>query len=215
MNDNKSLGIQQRIPLDVLCEALKMELSDGFDEVLLGELLKTEYNGENRIRKSIYQIHSAVCSTALTPLLREHASDVLTALNSAADRHLILMAVIHARYSFCYDVASLIASQLRLQDTISSELLNRLIGQKYGMNKSTENSRNCAVPQLIEAKMMSRVKTGLYASTEPQEPRFDISRAIWKESFFINNPLYNRLDSETMLFEPYFRYIKSEFVINV
>ena len=56
----KTLGIQQRIPLDILLIALQEELTEGINEVRLKELLQSEYKGSNRIKKSINQIKSVV-----------------------------------------------------------------------------------------------------------------------------------------------------------
>lgn len=54
MIQNKTLGIQQRIPLYVLDEALKEYLAAGVvDEQHIKEMLQADYAGENRIKKII------------------------------------------------------------------------------------------------------------------------------------------------------------------
>lgn len=205
---HKTLGIQQRIPLDILFIALQDELQEGLDEVRLKELLQSEYRGNNRIIKSFNQIKSVVSSkNPLMNLINKHRKETLLALQSKSDKNLILTALICTRYSFCYDLLVVFGKQLRLQDEMNKTLLTNLIGAKYGFNRSCENSTYCAIPQFIEAELISRSKTATYIMQEPQSIQHPITLEIWKECFFINEPLYNREETESLSFEPFFRFI--------
>lgn len=91
----KTLGIQQRIPLDILLIALQEELTEGINEVRLKELLQSEYKGSNRIKKSINQIKSVVSkNNPLMLLLHDNKEETLLALESKTDKNLILTALI-------------------------------------------------------------------------------------------------------------------------
>ena len=205
---HKTLGIQQRIPLDILFTALQEELQDGLDEVRLKELLQSEYRGSNRVNKSLNQIKSVISSkNPLMRLLNDHKKETLLALQSKSDKNLILTALICSRYSFCYDLLSIFGKQLRLQDEVGKPLLTNLIGVKYGFNRSCENSTYCAIPQFIEAEIISRSKSATYTMQEPQAIQYPITWEIWKECFFINEPLYNREETENLSFEPFFRFV--------
>lgn len=182
---HKTLGIQQRIPLDILFTALQEELQDGLDEVRLKELLQSEYRGSNRVNKSLNQIKSVISSkNPLMRLLNDHKKETLLALQSKSDKNLILTALICSRYSFCYDLLSIFGKQLRLQDEVGKPLLTNLIGVKYGFNRSCENSTYCAIPQFIEAEIISRSKSATYTMQEPQAIQHPITWEIWKECFF-------------------------------
>ena len=86
----KTLGIQQRIPLDILLIALQEELTEGINEVRLKELLQSEYKGSNRIKKSINQIKSVVSkNNPLMLLLHDNKEETLLALESKTDKNLI------------------------------------------------------------------------------------------------------------------------------
>ncbi len=209
MTQSKTLGIQQRIPLYVLGEALKEYLAAGVvDEQHIKEMLQADYAGENRIKKSYNQIASVIDRNELTPFINEHKDEIALALTSPTDRPLILTALICGRYPFCYHVAKVFAKQFRQQDTISAQLLDKLIAETYGFNKSTQNSRNCAVPQMIEAGLIKRDKPALFESTEPVTPTHQVTIDLWKEAFFVNEPLRDREDEENLYFEPFLRYIK-------
>lgn len=205
---HKTLGIQQRIPLDILLISLQDELIKGIDEVRLKELIQSEYKGENRVNKSINQLKSVVSNkNPLMLFLNENKEETLLALQSKTDKNLILTALICSRYSFCYDLLVLLGKQFRLQDEINKSLLNNLIGAKYGLNKSCENSTYCAIPQFIEAEMIIRSKVATYEMLQPQKAQHEITWQIWKECFFINEPLYNREETENLSFEPFFKFV--------
>ncbi|HHU27163.1 MAG TPA: hypothetical protein GXZ56_11190 [Bacteroidales bacterium] len=205
---NKTLGIQQRIPLDILLIALQDELTGGVNEVRLRELLQSEYKGANRVNKSINQIKSVVSEkNKLMTLVNENKEETLLALQTKSDRNLILTALICSRYSFCYDLLVIFGKQFRLQDEISKPLLTKLIGAKYGFNRSCENSTYCAIPQFNEAELITRSKVGVYEMLTPQKIQNDITWQIWKECFFINEPLYNREETENLSFEPFFKFV--------
>jgi hypothetical protein len=51
---------------------------------------------------------------------------------------------------------------------------------------------------------------GVYEFAEPQRPLHKITRDVWKESYFVNEPLANREDEESILYEPYFKYMALE-----
>ena len=209
MIQNKTLGIQQRIPLYVLKEALLAFLNDGtVDEENIRQMLQADYAGENRLKKSFNQINSVITKNPLTPFIQEHAAGLINALKSSTDHPLIVTAMICGRYHFCYQVAKILAKQFRQQDVVPSQLLDKLISEIYGYNKSTQNSRNCAVPQLIEAGLILRNQPALYEAAEPVTPSHQVTIDLWKEAFFANEPLYNRENEEDLAFEPFFRYIK-------
>lgn len=204
----KTLGIQQRIPLDILLIALQEELTEGINEVRLKELLQSEYKGSNRIKKSINQIKSVVSkNNPLMFLLHDNKEETLLALESKTDKNLILTALICSRYPFCYDLLVIFGKQFRLQDEVNKALLSKLIGSKYGFNRSCENSTYCAIPQFSEAELIMRSKVATYAMLEPQKIQHEITWEIWKECFFVNEPLYNREETENLSFEPFFRFV--------
>lgn len=204
---DKPLGIQQRIPLDILNIALQDELKDGINEVRIKELLQTEYQGSNRVNKTLVQIKTIIANKSIMDFIKVHKEKVLNALNSNTDKNLILIALICARYPFCYDVIVIMSKQFRLQDTINTPLLMRLVGDKYGSNKSCENSVYSTIPQFIEAGLFFRPTNGVYEFNEPLKYYHEITFEIWKECFYMNEPLSNREDVDNLYFEPFFRFI--------
>ncbi|MBO6222742.1 MAG: hypothetical protein J6N56_03065 [Bacteroidales bacterium] len=205
--NEKSLGLHQRIPMDILLEALRAELNDEQDLERLSQLVNTEYLGENRQKKGFKQVKTTLTGNPLVSYAKERKEDVLAALKSVPDRNFILSAVMVARYPVCYDTYCLMAKQFRLQDEISRDLIIRMLGTKYGANKSVQNVQINVTAQMVECQLIKRLKTGTYVFADPQKPSCDITFELWKKSFFINNHLANEEDTDSLIFEPFFRYI--------
>ncbi len=207
---DKALGLHQRIPMDILLEAFKAELKDDLDLERISELINTEYAGENRQKKGFNQVKTTLTDNALVVYCKGRKDEVISALQSPADRNLILSAVIAARYPFYYDLFCVLAKQFRLQDEVNKNLILRMIAAKYGANKSVYNVQINAVAQMLEACLITRAKVGVYMFAQPQKPAHSITYDVWRESYFINERLVNKEDAESVMFEPYFRYLKYE-----
>lgn len=206
--NEKSLGLHQRIPMDILLEALRAELNEEQDLERLSQLVNTEYAGENRQKKGFRQVKTTLAGNPLVSFAKERKDEVMAALKSVPDRNLILSAVMVARYPVCYDTYCLMAKQFRLQDEISRDLIIRMLGTKYGANKSVQNVQINVTAQMVECGLIKRDKMGVYAYAEPQRPLYPITHQMWQESYFLNEPLANREDTESVLFEPFFKYLK-------
>lgn len=196
--------------MDILLEAFKAELKDDLDLERISELINTEYAGENRQKKGFNQVKTTLTDNALVVYCKGRKDEVISALQSPADRNLILSAVIAARYPFCYDLFCVLAKQFRLQDEVNKNLILRMIAAKYGANKSVYNVQINAVAQMLEACLITRAKVGVYMFAQPQKPAHSITYDVWRESYFINERLVNKEDAESVMFEPYFRYLKYE-----
>jgi len=208
--NEKSLGLHQRIPMDILLEAFRAELNGEQDLERLSQLVNTEYAGENRQKKGFRQVKTTLAENPVVSFAKERKEEVLAALKSTPDKNLILSALMVGRYPVCYDTYCLMAKQFRLQDEISRDLIIRMLGTKYGANKSVQNVQINVVAQMLECELIRRDKLGVYAYAEPQKPLHKVTYAIWQEGYFVNEPLASREDSDGLMFEPYFRYIQFE-----
>ncbi|MBQ9466672.1 MAG: hypothetical protein IJU62_06830 [Muribaculaceae bacterium] len=209
MIQNKTLGIFVRIPLYVLGEALRAHLAGTpLDEDTLTQMLATDYSGWKTKKFAREHINSAVLNSPISTFMEAHDNEILQALDNNSDRPLILTAVICARFHFAYQVATIFARQFRQQDIVSTEVIKRRVADIYGMNRSTENTLNSVIPQLIEAGLVRRPRPGIYEPTALIVPSHAITTELWKEAFFANEPLSNREQPvEDLMFEPFFRFL--------
>ena len=115
--------------------------------------------------------------------------------------------MMHAYCRFYCIIVAILYVSLLADFTVLSFLITAMLGAKYGVNKSVYNVQINAVAQMLEAKLIKRVKVGVYEFGEPQKPLHKVTEDLWRESYFINEPLANREDTESVIFEPYFRYL--------
>ena len=206
MKYTNSIDIKQRIPLDILYDALKMHLTEGIDDQRLKELAKLRFQGESGIWRSSLHIKAVLNDEKITPFLQNHKDKLLTAIETT-DRNIILLAIINAHFPFQYFMFTTLAAQFRLQDDANRQLISRLIGTKYTYNTTSEKAMTIVLQHMIEAEVLQRIQLGVYAPTEPVVAKNAITADIWRESFFINNPLWSRENTDDLIFEPYFRYL--------
>ena len=105
--DKITIGINQRIPIHILELALCAALQDDASPEYFSELAATEYNGENRIKKTVSVINKLTIRNPLFGYLNEHADAVLAAMKNKLDRPLLFGAVICAAYPFGFDTLSI------------------------------------------------------------------------------------------------------------
>ncbi|MCD8293680.1 MAG: hypothetical protein LUE27_00325 [Clostridia bacterium] len=208
----RTLGLHQRIPIDILAEYVREDLSGDPNPERLAQLISTEYVGENRQKKGVHQIKTTINMNPVMDFCREHKEDVLTAFRTSNDENLILAAIIAGRYKFCYEAYCAMSKLFRIQDTVTSALLLRTMAAKYGANKSIVNVQINTLAQMLQTGLIVRIKPGVYKAASPIVSRHKITGEIWKECFYANNPLASRDDFDSFQFEPFFRYIDLSFI---
>jgi len=62
-----TIGINQRIPIEIIEQAIKAVLDDCYDNDYATELVRMEFNGENRIKKAVQIINRLTKTNILMP----------------------------------------------------------------------------------------------------------------------------------------------------
>ncbi|MCI6526367.1 MAG: hypothetical protein MR441_03995, partial [Bacteroidales bacterium] len=162
MTNKIEIGINQRIPISLLEMALLATLEGQGTPEYFAELASTEYQGENRIRKSTYVMGRLTNRNPLMPFLQGNKDSVISALRSKTDRPIILAALINSAYSFGYDLTAILGKYLHVQTQVTTALLASKLSEKYGSNRSLPNAMNCIIPMLIEAGFFHRPRPGFF-----------------------------------------------------
>lgn len=204
MSEKVTIGLRQRIPMSLLEMALTAVLSGDYSREYFAELAATEYNGKNRIAKTVTAISQLTDQNPLIDLLRENKDDVLLALRNRADRTLILSSLIIAKFEFAYDIFTLLGKYFHVQDQVVTSLITQKMSQKYGSNRSLPNAMNCALPMFIEAGIIHRPKIGFF-EIRKVSPNTEIARRIFNEAFYLWNPSLSR--NILYFSNPYYEYI--------
>lgn len=185
-----TIGINQRIPIEMIEQALKAVLDNRYDDDYGAELARMEYNGENRIKKAVKVINRITKTNVLMPYLMENADKVKLALKNPDDKGIICISLVNAAYPFCYDVTTVLARYFHAQKEIGTPLITSKLSSKYGTNRSLPNGLYCILPMLIEAGFIVRPKAGFYQQNRLVS-QTDIAKEIYQKSFLCNNPTLN------------------------
>ena len=204
MTNKIEIGINQRIPISLLEMALLATLEGQGTPEYFAELASTEYQGENRIRKSTYVMGRLTNRNPLMPFLQENRDSVIVALRSKSDRPIILAAVINSAYSFGYDLTAIMGKYLHVQTQVTTALLSSKLSEKYGSNRSLPNAMNCIIPMLIEAGFFHRPRPGFFEAIH-HSGYSQLALDAYKRSFFQHNPMIpSDADVST---NPYFEFL--------
>lgn len=166
---NNAIGINQRIPLQILEIALRSYLNGDYDEEYIIEQLQLDFDGENRIRKALNITNKIVRNNPIIPQVEEEKERILLALKRENDRNLILTALSCTAFPFYYEVFREFARFLKVQEVVNTELIKKTMASQYGSNRSMENGLYCVIPMLIEAEIIERPKQGIYSKTPAKE----------------------------------------------
>lgn len=165
----KVIGINQRIPLQILEMALRSYLNGDYSEDYILEQLRLDFDGENRIKKALVIVNKIVRNNPIITEIENKKESVLVALKRENDKNLILTSLSCTAFPYFYEVLKEFARYLKVQDVVNTDLIRKTIASRYGSNRSMENGLYCVIPMLVEAKIIKRPKSGIYERASIKE----------------------------------------------
>ena len=185
------IGINQRIPMQSLEDALIAIMNGTYNDEYAIELAKRDYEGENRLNKAMHVMNKMTRNSPLLPFIMDNVKKISVALKSRDDRAMVLISLVNVAYGFCYDVTAALGKYFHAQALVSIKLIKMRMAEKYGTNRSLPNGLYCILPMLVDAGYIERPKIGIYEICR-LSPVTDIAKEIYRKSFLINNPLLNK-----------------------
>lgn len=158
----KTVGINQRISINVIEMAMKAALEGCYSSEFAADLASGEYEGSNRINKARSIIGRLSIRNPLFPFIEEHKNEYYVAMKHKSDRAIIFTSLINAAYSFGYDAMVVLGKFFHVQDEVSTQLILNKMSSIYASNRSLPNALYCIMPMYIEAGLINRPKTGIY-----------------------------------------------------
>ena len=204
---NKTIDINQRIPLDTLYAALDSYLNNQYSNEYILEQLMLEFEGENRLKKALRIVSKIILKNPLIEFIEEHKKEIKNAIKKKADRDVILIALLNSAFPFSFEVLKTIGKYFSVQDIINSETIKKPITNIYGGNRATENGIYSVIPMFIEAGFFTRPKQGVYEMRNKQTQLSPITKKIYIETFKVNKGITSLL--EYQLNDPYFLFINN------
>jgi hypothetical protein len=101
---NKSIDINQRIPIDTLYVALQSYLNVSYSNEYVLEQLRLEFEGENRLKKALRIVNKIILKNPLNELILEYKSEIENAIKIKADRDVIIIALLNSAFPFSFEV---------------------------------------------------------------------------------------------------------------
>ncbi|MFZ4413820.1 MAG: hypothetical protein ACOYOV_12120 [Bacteroidales bacterium] len=203
--NNKSIDINQRIPLETLYAALESYLNGSYSDEYILEQLSLEFDGENRLKKALRIVNKIIQKNPLNNFLDANCVELKNAIKKKTDRNIILISLLNIAFPFSFDILKIFGKFFLVQEIINRETITRSISNIYGGNRSTANAIDSVVPMLIEAEFFTRLKPGVYQIKDKFNITSSVTKQIYIESFKFNNAL--EVLQEYQLRDPYFLFI--------
>ena len=183
------VDINQRIPLYILKIALQSYLDGTYTNDYIMEQLRMEYDGENRLKKSLRIVNKIIKRNPIIHLTDENKVKIQAAIKSKNDCNLILISLLNSAFPFSFDVLRIMGKFFSVQDVINAETIKKNISNIYGGNRATENGIYSVVPMFLEANLFTRPKQGIYEFVRLLNYSTEIAKDIFIESFNQNSTI--------------------------
>ena len=189
------VDINQRIPLYILKIALQSYLDGTYTNDYIMEQLRMEYDGENRLKKSLRIVNKIIKRNPIIHLTDENKVKVQAAIKSKNDCNIILISLLNSAFPFSFDVLRIMGKFFSVQDVINAETIKKNVSNIYGGNRATENGIYSVVPMFLEAGVFKRPKQGIYEFENILNYSTEIAKEIFIASFNQNNTIKRTLNN--------------------
>ena len=189
------VDINQRIPLYILKIALQSYLDGTYTNDYIMEQLRMEYDGENRLKKSLRIVNKIIKLNPIIHLTDENKVKVQAAIKSKNDCNIILISLLNSAFPFSFDVLRIMGKFFSVQDVINAETIKKNVSNIYGGNRATENGIYSVVPMFLEAGIFKRPKQGIYEFDNILNYSTEIAKEIFIASFNQNNTIKRTLNN--------------------
>jgi hypothetical protein len=167
MNNSKGkyIGLNQRIPFDVLDSSIHFYLLNGKVErsFILQHMLEFT-SGINRANKATTYILQ-ILSRQVNLLIQLKKQLKETAYNTLRvdDRKAFCLCMISLTYPITYDLLVALAQGFKVQDQINKKFINEKVMSLYGSNRTVDVAIDALLPMIIELNTIKRDKISLYS----------------------------------------------------
>jgi hypothetical protein len=164
----KYIGVNQRVPFDVLDAGLYRFLRDqSIDKESIVTHIREFTKGENRVLKAAQYAVQILSRQGKYILEIRKSIDAEGYLKlPVADRKTIILCLVALTYPITYDLLVALASGFKVQPQINRQFINQKMAALYGSNRSIYNAIDAVIPMIIELGAVERVKISIYSLCE-------------------------------------------------
>ena len=161
----KYIGLNQRIPFEVLDTAIHYYLEKGvIDKDFIFQRIQEFTTGINRANKATKYIAQILTRQAslLDRLKMELASSPYNSLR-IHDRKALSLCLISLTYPIAYDLLIALSQGFKVQTQINKKFISEKVMSIYGSNRTVDVAIDALLPMLIELNTIKRDKVSLYS----------------------------------------------------
>jgi hypothetical protein len=167
-NKGKYIGINQRIPFEVLDSAIHyyLEHSAIDREFVFGRMLEFT-KGANRASKATsYVIQIMSRQKKIIDAFRSALSNISYADLRTDDRKVFQLCLICLTYPITYELLVSLAQGFKAQNQINKLFISEKVKSIYGSNRTVDIAIDALLPMIIELSALKRDKISLYSAGE-------------------------------------------------
>lgn len=165
ISKGKYIGLNQRIPFEVLDSAIHFYLDNGaVDKTYIFQRMQEFTSGTNRANKATsYVVQILTRQIQLLKQLKKAITN--TPYNSLRtdDRKVLCLCLISLTYPITYDLLIALAQGLKVQTQINKKFISEKVMSIYGSNRTVDVAIDALLPMVIELNCIKRDKVSLYS----------------------------------------------------
>jgi hypothetical protein len=161
----KYIGLNQRIPFDVLDSAIQFYLENSFvDKKNIFQRMQDFTSGTNRANKATSYVVQIISRQAklLAQLSRENNKSSYSALR-LDDRKALCLCLISLTYPITHDLLIALSQGLKVQSQINKKFISEKVMSIYGSNRTVDIAIDALLPMIIELNAIKRDKVSIYS----------------------------------------------------
>src|SRR5665647_3003974 len=161
----KYIGLNQRIPFDVLDAAIHFYLMNGvIDKEYIFQRMQEFTSGANRANKAAgYVVQILTRQVKLLNQLKKVIKEVPYNSLRIDDRKALCLCLISLTYPITYDLLVSLAQGFKVQNQINKKFINEKVMSAYGSNRTVDIAIDALLPMIIELNTIKRDKVSLYS----------------------------------------------------
>ncbi len=164
-NKGKYIGLNQRIPFEVLDTAIHFFMDKGtVDKLYILKSMEEFTTGVNRANKATTYVTQILNrQVKLLEKLKKALDNTPYNSWSIDDRKSLCLCLISLTYPIAYDLLVALAQGFKVQSKINKKFISEKVMSIYGSNRTVDVAIDALLPMIIEYKTIKREKVSIYS----------------------------------------------------
>lgn len=213
-SEGKYIGLNQRIPFEVLDSAIHFYLENGVvDKNYVCQRMQEFTSGTNRANKATsYVVQIMSRQSKLLEQLKKANSNTLYSSLRLNDRKALCLCLISLTYPITYDLLIALSQGFKVQSQINKKFISEKVMSIYGSNRTVDIAIDALLPMIIELNTIKRDKVSIYSIG----PKLAITSKFVSEIIIYTDIKLSGSKSiliDELSFKPWYAYFESSSLI--